>query len=292
MTSDKVNSIPKRILITGKNSYIGINLKEWLEQYPEKYQVDAISVRGDLWKEESFSGYDVIVHVAGIAHVRETRNNRDLYYHVNRDLAYEVAIKAKQDGVKHFLFLSSISIFGIKDGIITDTTVPNPKNHYGKSKLEAEKLIIELVDNAFKVSIVRPPMVYGNGCKGNYPRLAQLAKRTPVFPKTNNQRSVIFIDNLSECIRSFIDEFESGVYHPQNSHYVSTQQLVESIALSHGKKVFFTGAFNWLIRIGMYFFDFLKKIFGTLVYDMDMSVTCDVLSFQESIFVAENSKGI
>ena len=183
-----------------------------------------------------------------------------------------------------------MSVFGIKTGIITDATVPNPKNHYGKSKLEAETLIMELVDEAFKVAIVRPPMVYGSGCKGNYSKLAQLAKRTPIFPTTNNQRSVIYIDNLSESIRSLIDEFESGVFHPQNSHYVSTQQLVEQIAMAHGKKVFFTGVFNWLIRIGMYFFDFPKKIFGTLVYDVGVSVSCDVLSFQESIVKAERAK--
>ena len=245
--------------------------------------MDAISVRGDLWKDESFSKYDIIVHVAGIAHIRETKDNRDLYYRVNRDLAYEVASKAKQDGVKQFIFLSSMSVFGIKTGIITDATVPNPKNHYGKSKLEAETLIMELVDEAFKVAIVRPPMVYGPGCKGNYSKIAQLAKRTPVFPTTNNQRSVIFIDNLSECIRTIIDEFESGGFHPQNGHYVSTQQFVEQIAMAHGKKVLFTGVFNWLIRIGMYFSGFLKKIFGTLVYDPNMSITLDVVSFKQSI---------
>ena len=277
----------KRVLITGKTSYIGINLKSWLEEHPEKYQVDAISVRGDLWKEESFSEYDVIVHVAGIAHIKETKSNRDLYYRVNRDLVYEVALKAKQDGAKQFIFLSSMSIFGIKTGIITDATVPQPKNHYGKSKLEAEKLIMELVDENFKVAIVRPPMVYGSGCKGNYSKLAQLAKRTPVFPTINNQRSVIYIDNLSESIRRIIDEFESGVFHPQNSHYVSTQQLVEQIAMAHGKKVFFTGVFNWLIRIGMYFSGFLKKIFGTLVYNANMSITLDVVSFEQSILNSE-----
>ena len=280
----------KMVLVTGKTSYIGMNLKNWLEEHPEKYQVDAISVRGDLWKEESFSEYDVIVHVAGIAHIKETKSNRDLYYRVNRDLAYEVALKAKQDGVKQFIFLSSMSVFGIKAGIITDATVPNPINHYGKSKLEAEELIMELVDETFKVAIVRPPMVYGWGCKGNYSKLAQLAKRTPIFPTTNNQRSVIYIDNLSESIRRIIDEFEAGVFHPQNSYYVSTQQFVEQIALIHGKKVFFTGVFNSLIRLGMHFFGFLKKIFGTLVYDMGMSVTCDVLSFQESIVKAERAE--
>lgn len=206
----------KMVLVTGKTSYIGMNLKNWLEEHPERYQVDAISVRGDLWKEESFSEYDVIVHVAGIAHIKETKSNRDLYYRVNRDLAYEVALKAKQDGVKQFIFLSSMSVFGIKAGIITDATVPNPKNHYGKSELEAEKLIMELVDETFKVAIVRPPIVYGKGCRGNYPRLARMALKLPFFPAVENQRIMIYIDNLSEFIRLLIEHGVGGLYYPQN----------------------------------------------------------------------------
>src|SRR5690606_7124221 len=117
----------------------------------------------------------VVIHVAGIAHVKETKENADLYYKVNRDLAFEVAKKAKNEGVKQFIFLSSMSVYGIETGIIKINTPTNPKTNYGRSKLEAEELISSIESDSFKVAILRPPMIYGKGCKGNYIRLANLA---------------------------------------------------------------------------------------------------------------------
>lgn len=166
----------KRILITGKNSYIGSRFQEWLAKHPDKYKVDAISLRDESWKEKDFSEYDVVYHVAGIAHRKETKENRELYYKVNRDLAYEVAKKSKQDGIKQFIFLSTMSVYGLESGVIDEHTPLKPKSNYGKSKLQAEELIKPLEDDSFKIAILRPPMVYGKGCKGNYPRLAKLAK--------------------------------------------------------------------------------------------------------------------
>src|SRR5699024_10485464 len=100
----------KKILITGKNSYIGGKFKEWVEQWPDEYIVDEISVRGDEWKEADFSIYDSVFHVAGIAHRKETKKNKNLYFEVNRDLVQKVAFKAKRDGVRQFIFLSSMSV--------------------------------------------------------------------------------------------------------------------------------------------------------------------------------------
>lgn len=276
----------KHILITGANSYIGTSFEKWIAKWPEKYSVDTVDVRDESWKQKDFSRYDVVFHVAGIAHVKETRTNRALYYKVNRDLAFEVARKARAGGVRQFIFLSSMSVFGVTTGIITSATVPSPKTHYGRSKLEAERLLAGLESNEFKVAIVRPPMVYGNGCRGNYPRLSKLAKLTPFFPTIANERSVIYIDNLTEIVRWIIDDLESGVFHPQNGRYASTKQFVEQIALLNTKKVLFTGVLNGLIKICMRL-DLLGKVFGTLVYDMDMSTTCDVLSFEESVVGAE-----
>lgn len=280
----------KRILITGKTSYIGVNLKVWLEQYPDKYQVESISVRDNSWKNMSFSGYDVVVHVAGLAHIREKKHNTPLYYSVNRDLAFEIAVKAKDAGVNHFIFFSSMSVFGVSNGVITKNTVPNPVNHYGKSKLEAENLINSLANESFRIAILRPPMVYGYGCKGNYPKLAKLANLTPVFPRIDNKRSVIYIDNLSDCICCIVDGSKTGFFHPQNSSYVSTGKIVEQIALVRGRKVIFTKLFNGLIRIGTLHIDFLNKVFGTLVYDWDISIACETLSFADSITRTENPK--
>src|SRR5699024_2819593 len=160
------------------------------------------------WKEKDFSMYDVVVHVAGIAHRKETKENAQLYYEINRDLAYDVAQKSKTESVKQFIFLSSMSVYGLEEGVIDGRTPLHPKSNYGKSKLEAENLIQPLENKNFKVAIIRPPMIYGKDCKGNYQRLAKIAKKVPVFPKIDNKRSMIYIDNLSEFIRLSIDRSE------------------------------------------------------------------------------------
>ena len=173
----------KKILITGANSYIGTSLEKWLGKNPDKYYVDTVSTRDDAWKKKDFSEFDVVFHVAGIAHIKETKENQDLYYKVNRDLAFEAAKKAKAGGVKQFVFLSSMSIYGQDVGPIGINTIPNPKTAYGKSKYEAETMVLELEDDSFKVAILRPPMVYGPNSKGNYQLLSKFAKKHLYFLK-------------------------------------------------------------------------------------------------------------
>ena len=259
----------KKILITGKNSYIGTSLEKWLMREPNKYKVDSISIRDGLWKEKDFSQYDVVFHVAGIAHIKETSDNQDLYYKVNRDLAYETAQKAKEDGVKHFIFLSSMSVYGIENGVIDKNTSLKPNSAYGKSKIEAEELINKLEDSIFTVATLRPPMVYGKGCRGNYSRLAGLALKTPIFPKVDNKRSMIYIDNLSEFVKQLIDNRSGGLYFPQNAEYVNTSEMVRLIAEAHGKRVLMTKLFNPLLRLMNV--STVNKVFADLVYDMSMS---------------------
>lgn len=157
----------KKILITGANSYIGTSFEKYVSQWPEKYEIDTVDMIDGSWREKSFAGYDAVFHVAGIAHRKETKENEHLYYEVNRDLAIETARKAKQDGVPQFIFLSSMSVYGKNTGIITQETPIVPKSDYGKSKAEAEKGIEVLQDANFNVAILRPPMIYGKGCKGN-----------------------------------------------------------------------------------------------------------------------------
>lgn len=261
----------KRILITGKNSYVGTKFMEWVSQWPDEYQVDAISVRDDEWKQYDFSGYDSVLHVAGIAHIKETKENRELYYKVNRDLAFEVAKKSKEAGLLHFIFLSSMSIYGLETGVIDKDTVPKPKSAYGKSKYEAEKLIKELEDERFKVAIVRPPMIYGPNCPGNYAKLSKLAKITPIFPKVENQRSMIFVGNLSRFLMQLIKNKGTGYFQPQNEEYVSTSHLVEMISAINGNKIRMISFFNPIIRkvVG---FGIVNKIFGDLKYSKSLSI--------------------
>lgn len=278
----------KKILITGKNSYIGTSLENWLMSESDKYYIDTVSTRDDAWKKKNFSEFDVVFHVAGIAHIKETKENQELYYKVNRDLAFETAKKAKADGVKQFIFLSSMSVYGVENGVISENSHLNPKGNYGKSKLQAEELIKPLNDDSFKVAILRPPMIYGKGCKGNYPRLARLALRTPIFPNVDNKRSMLYIDNLCEFIRLLIDSGSSGLFLPQNSEYVNTSEMVKLIAEAHGKKIRMTKLFNPLLRllkIGT-----VNKVFGDLVYEksvVEHESNYRVFDFNESIRVTE-----
>lgn len=274
----------KNILITGKNSYIGTSLENWLMREPDKYKVDTVDMKDRSWKEKDFSSYDVVFHVAGIAHIKETSDNQNLYYKVNRDLAYETAQKAKQDGVEQFIFLSSMSVYGIEQGVIDKNTPLTPNSAYGKSKIEAEKLINKLKDDSFTVATLRPPMVYGKGCRGNYPRLVGLALKTPIFPKVDNKRSMIYIDNLSEFVKRLIDNRSGGLFFPQNADYVNTSEMVRIIAEVHGKRVVMTKLFNPLLRLLNV--STVNKVFGDLVYDMSMSNYVSdyrVCGFRESV---------
>src|SRR6056297_2151086 len=283
----------KYILITGKNSYIGTSLENWLMREPDKYKLDTVDMKDGSWKEKDFSQYDVVFHVAGIAHVSSDPKMEDLYYKVNRDLTIETAEKAKAEGVKQFIFMSSIIVYGDSSSnkrVIDRNTVPTPSNFYGNSKLQAEEGIKHLESDDFKIVVVRPPMIYGKGSKGNYPRLANMAKKIPVFPDIDNERSMLHIDNLCEFIRVMIDQEETGLYFPQNKEYVKTSELVKTIAEVHGKKIMMTKVFNPVLRL-MFGVGIVNKVFGNLVYEKSMSdydkVNYRIRDFRESIELTE-----
>ncbi|MEQ9809775.1 NAD-dependent epimerase/dehydratase family protein [Streptococcus jiangjianxini] len=283
----------KKILITGANSYIGTSVEKWLLKTPDNFQVDTLDMIDPKWNEHDFSKYDSIFHVAGIAHFSKDESKKALYYKINTDLTESVALKAKEQNVKQFIFMSSIIVYGdstSKERIITKDTEPSPSDFYGDSKLQAELKLKTLSDDNFKIVIVRPPMIYGKGSKGNYPRLSKLAKRLPVFPDFKNQRSMLHIDNLSEFIKQIILRQEEGVFFPQNKEYVSTSELVSEIAKVHHHKVYLTKIGNPLIRL-LFFNDNIKKIFGNLIYEKKMSeynFGYQIRDFKESITITES----
>ena len=266
----------KRILITGANSYIGTSFEKWVAQWPEDYQVETVGTRNGEWKELDFSPYDVVFHVAGIAHQDAKADQEELYYKVNRDLTIEVAKKAKSEGVKQFIFMSSMIVYGASSKIgetkiITRDTVPEPINFYGNSKLQAEQGILPLQSERFNVVVIRPPMIYGKDSKGNYPLLAKFAKITPVFPNIENKRSMLHIDNLTEFIRLMVEHSENGVFFPQNREYIKTAEMVKTIADVKGKKIWLTKLFNpFLVGLGGNV-NVINKVFGSLLYSQDIS---------------------
>ncbi len=266
----------KKVLITGANSYIGTSVEKYItEHYPEECKFDTVDMRDESWREKNFSVYDVVFHVAGIAHQKETKENSDSYYKINRDLAIEVAQKVKADGVRQFIFLSSMSIYGLLTGRITKYTPLKPKTHYGKSKLQAENGIVSLVDDSFKVCILRPPMIYGKCCKGNYLTLVKFAKKLKFFPYVKNERSMLYIENLCEFVRLIIANEESGVFFPQNREYTNTSRMVQMIAAANGKKLHLVHGFGWAVKFLGLFTKLVKKAFGNLTYDKEMSVYKD-----------------
>ena len=257
----------KRILITGANSYIGTSFEKYMAQWPDQYQVDTVDMIDGTWREKSFAGYDVVYHVAGIAHQKETDDNAHVYYAINRDLAVETAQKAKQDGVRQFVFLSTMAVYGLEEGAINLNTCPNPVSYYGKAKYQAEKAIREFGDNGFSVTIFRPPMVYGVGCKGNYQSLVKIAKILPVFPDYPNKRSMIHIDRLCWYIKTVIDNRQEGLILPQDEQYVCTCHMVRNIAESMGKKMLLLKLLNPAVSLAKRFTTAGKKAFGDLFYE-------------------------
>ena len=275
----------KKILITGANSYIGISFDEYMKNYSKEYLIDTLDMLDSTWKNKDFSGYDVIYHVAGIAHQKETDENKYLYYEVNRDLSIEVAEKAKKDGVKQFIFLSSMSVYGLDTGVITKHTLPEPKSNYGKSKLQAEQQLCLMEDENFALTIIRPPMVYGKNCKGNFQSVIKLVKKLPVFPMVENRRSMIYIDNLSSFVKLCIDKNLKGLFLPQNREYVQTTDMASIIAKSFDKKLRMSALLGLAVKICMPFLSIAQKGFGSLIYkDTDeFDYTYCVVDSSESI---------
>lgn len=255
-----------KILITGAGSYIGESVKGYLARWPETYRVETLDMQDENWRNADFSGFDTVFHVAGIAHIRETEENAPLYYRVNRDLAIETARKAKESGVGQFIFLSSMSVYGIDQGPVEPLTAPNPKSHYGKSKLQAEEGIIPLREAGFAVAVLRPPMVYGPGCKGNYRSLEKIAKIAPVFPDFKNVRSMISMDNLSAFVKELVDNRGDGLYCPQDPEYVCTCRMIRAIAAERGKKLPLLKILNPAVYLAKKFTGMGRKAFSDLYY--------------------------
>lgn len=274
----------KKILITGANSYIGVSFEEYMSDWKEQYQIDTVDMIDSGWKQKDFSGYDVVFHVAGLAHQKETAENADMYYKINRDLAIETAKKAKADGVGHFVFMSSMSVYGMDAGEITPDTKPQPVSNYGKSKLEAEKALSELEDKDFRIAVLRPPMVYGKNCRGNFQLLLLLVTKSPIFPAVNNRRSMISINNLSAFVKLIVDGEHSGVFCPQNREYVNTTEMAKIMAKAKGRRVFFSRLAGLAIKMMIPFVSKAKKAFATLIYK-----DCEQFDFSYCVEELEDS---
>ena len=280
----------KKILITGAGSYVGESVRKYILSKDSSYQIDAVDTMDDNWKKADYTKYDVVFHVAGIAHVNADPKMEPLYYKVNRDLTIEIAKHAKATGVKQFIFMSSQIVFhesqSLKAEVLTAETKPAPNGFYGDSKLQAENGLHELESEDFKVCILRPCMIYGLNAKGNFSRLAKLACKTPVFPEWHNKRSMLYIDNLAEFVKQAIERELEGTFYPQNRELVDTVEIIRFFAKEVGHKVWITRLFNPFVWLGSFILQPINKMFATYYYDPKMSkmeFDYQLVSFEESL---------
>lgn len=279
-----------KVLITGVDSYVGESVRTYILSRNTSYLIDAVDTMGDNWKKADYSQYDVIFHVAGIAHVNADPKMEPLYYKVNRDLTIEVAKHAKAAGVRQFIFMSSQIVFhesqSLKAEVLTRETKPAPNGFYGDSKLQAENGLHELESEDFKVCILRPCMIYGPNAKGNFPRLAKLATKTPVFPAWHNKRSMLYIDNLAEFVLQAIERGLSGTFYPQNRELADTVEIIRFFAKAAGHKVWITKLLNPFVWLGSFVLQPINKMFATYYYDPELSkmdFEYQLVSFEESL---------
>lgn len=275
----------KKVCLLGANSYIGESFVKWVELQNSSLSVMTIDTKKILPGDIPFQNFDCAVCVVGIAHKKVKSEDSNIYYKINRDLVIELANKAKEKNVKQFIVLSSMSVFGKNQGVIEKNTKEMPSDDYGKSKLEADLILEKMNSEDFKVCIVRPPMVYGKNCKGNYQLLRKFTFLSPIFPKINNQRSMIYIDNLSDFIRWLIEEEKSGIFYPQNDEYVNTSSLVKYISKYNKKRIFIFPFVKFLLLIIPS--NRFKKVFGDLIYDFHENKENPYSDFEETIKLSE-----
>lgn len=303
----------KKVLITGAGSYIGQSFIQYAKKYyPDNFEIEELDMTDAAWRDKDFSEYDVVYHVAGIAHAdvgNVSEETKKKYYEVNTGLAVEVAEKAKREGVKTFIFMSSMIVYGEsapygKRKEIDATTIPQPANFYGDSKLQADVAVRELADDTYKVIVLRPPMIYGKGSKGNYRTLAKLAKKLLIFPDVNNERSMLYIENLCEflCQIMLLKPYHrnSVVLLPQNGEWTKTSDMVKVIAQASGKKIAELKCFAPAVWIGSKMpgkiGGLVDKAFGNNCYTHEFSlyegVKYQKITLIESLFRTEGNTKI
>lgn len=289
----------KKILVTGRSSYAGTEFIKRMHEKNQHWIIDAISVRTDDWKTLDFSVYDAIYHVAAIVHLKEKSSRKSEYFRINSQLPFEIASKAKKEGVKSFVFLSSIAVYGLigeigKDLVITKKTVEKPTTLNGKSKLAAEQLLKPLQSDEFNVALLRIPLIYGRNCPGNYSSLSKLAKVTPIFPTINNERSMVYIDHLSDIVEHVIKLNLNGTFLINNPENFRTMDVVKEIAKIHDKRILESKILGILLNSIGNNFTVLRKMFGTVHFEIEATridgFKYSDIDFSQSIRISEGRK--
>lgn len=275
----------KKILVTGSNGYVG---SSFINSY-KNYVFKKFSLLSENIEDIDFSGIDSILHCAAIVH-QKVEQPYSLYEDINIKYPVELAKLAKQNGVKQFVFISTIAVYGDHIEKITLNTKCTPISSYGKSKFEAENQLLELVDDSFKVSIIRPPMIYGKNAPGNIESLIKLIKKVTLIPlgSIKNKRSFIYIGNLCHLVDTIIEKNQFGVFLASDDEPLNTTKLCELIAKNLDKKVHLVKIpfFETLLKVAKP--SFHKRLYGSL--EVDNRKTKEILGLNNPYSVEDGIK--
>lgn len=265
-----------KVLILGKNSYVGTSVERYLNQFHKDVEVAVESSRDGIWKNHDFSQYDAIYNVSGLCHADSKHGTPEQYMSINGQLPIDMASKAKAEGCKLFINMSSSIVYGNMSRVgepklMDRDTVPVPVNVYGESKLFAEKGLQELEDENFGVALIRAPLIYGENSTGNFPLLVKFARKSPIFPDIENRQSMIYIDNLCELIYLIVKNNQRGIYLPQDAQIICTSKMVKDLSVLCGNKLRLTKIFNPILFFMSRWIYFISKAFGDTSYTLESS---------------------
>ena len=261
----------KTLMLTGATGFVG---SRFAVLNAGKYEFKTIP-----WQQLSdpvpdLAGVDIIVHLAALNHRMDKVPDED-YMKSNFELTKLLAEKAKSDGVGHFVFLSTVKVYGeanIEGKPFTEIDTCNPQDAYGQSKLNAENALTSLKSESFKVSIIRSPLVYGPGVKGNMLRLIKLAKSPfPLgFKGIENNRTMVFVDNLVALIDRIIEQGQPGVFLAADDQPVSTSDAVIMLREALNKRAnIFQMPGILLSLMGLVAPKLKTRLFDSLIFDND-----------------------
>lgn len=285
------------ITIIGSDSFIASN---FILTNQERFSIKLFSriesgkigeiIKPDLFEisQLDFNNCDYVLNFAAIVHQPGLKDN-SLYEKINTKLPIHLANEAKKAGVKHFIQMSTIAIYGNTSNININTP-ENPVNIYGQTKLIADKNLLALQDETFKVSIIRPPMVYGGGnAPGNMMKLIKFAQKgLPLpFKGVKNSRDFIHVQNLVQALNIVIDNSIKGIVIPTDKKPVSTEKILIFVKKYSRTRV-------RLIKVPMFIILLLKKIKPELYNKVfgSLNVSCNLADniYKPSLFIEDGIK--
>ena len=272
-----------KILVTGSNGYLG---SSFINEYKNKYLFEKFSLLNQELEDINFNNIDTILHCAALVH-QKVEHSYEKYHDINVKYPVTLAKLAKINGVKQFVFISTIAVYGDDKKKLDENTICNPITPYGKSKHEAEKELLKLNDDNFKVSIIRPPMIYGKGAPGNIDSLIKIVKKLLIIPlgRIENKRSFISIQNLCYIMNEVIIQKKAGIFLASDDEPLSTSKLIELIAKNLDKKIYLIKIpfFESLLKILKP--SFHKKLYGSL--EVDNCITKEKLNLSNPYSVED-----